>query len=525
MSSNLSALKLQVLSRISTLIHRALYLEETLQEVLSILSESLSMERATVTLLDREGGYLRIMASHGLGPEEKQKGVYNTTEGATGKIFRTGKALHIPDVTRDPLFLDKTGSRRKTGQTVAYTGVPIVQNSSPIGVFSVDRLFSRDVSVQEDIEFLNVVATLIAQLVSLNESIREREDALRRENVSLKYKLNKESQGMYIVGKSPSTQEVENRIAKVAPTHANVLLLGESGTGKTHIARIIHELSEKKSGPFVKVHCASIPENLLESELFGYEKGAFTGANTSRPGKFENADGGTIFLDEIGELGPRVQAKLLRVLQEFEFERLGSNRTIRVNVRVLAATNRDLQEAIQEGSFRQDLYYRLNVFPITALPLRKRKEDVPGLLNHFLRRFAKEYNRNFYFTPKALHRLQSHDWPGNVRELENFVERAIIMAESEKIGASLVEQALNLDYTPDMPDKREQAPEVASLEQKDGQEGDTDSLQEMEKNKILAALRETGGVKRHAAVRLGITERQIGYRIRKYGLEDYIHKN
>jgi len=530
MTRSISALKLQVLSEVSAIIHKALDLEEALQEVLRILSSTLAMERATVTLLDSDSGHLVIMASHGLSDEERRRGVYRSGEGVTGTIFRTVKPLHVPDVTCDPLFLDRTGARSGKDCKISYTGVPIILNNEPIGVLSVDRLFGEETSVQEDIEFLTVLATLIAQFIRLNEAVRAREEELRRENVNLKYQLSKEARGLYIVGKSTPMQEVERQVAKVAPTRATVLLLGESGTGKTLIARIIHDLSERKANPFVKVNCASIPENLLESELFGYERGAFTGATGSKAGRFEDADKGSIFLDEIGELSLGLQAKLLRVLQDREFERLGGNRTIRTDVRILTATNRDLKELVDQGRFRLDLYYRLNVFPITVPPLRRRKEDVIGLLNHFLRKMAHEYGRDLYFSPEALSLLNAHDWPGNVRELENMVERLVIMAEANRIDAGLIKLAMaDAKQTP-LPGAM---PLAAGMEAAaspgvvlDGEapaaRGRKPSLLEMERAEIINALKENDWIKRRAGIALGLTERQIGYRIRKFNLEERV---
>ncbi|WP_461208573.1 nif-specific transcriptional activator NifA [Desulfocurvus sp. DL9XJH121] len=524
MDTSISALKIQVLSDVSAIIHKALDLEAALQEVLRILSSTLSMERATVTLLDPDSEHLVIMASHGLSDEERKRGVYRSGEGVTGTIFRTMRPLHVPDVSHDPLFLDRTGARASKHERISYTGVPIILNNEPIGVLSVDRLFGGGNTPEEDIEFLNVLATLIAQFIRLNETVRAREEDLRRENVTLKYQLSKEAQGLYIVGKSPSMQEVERKLAKVAPTKATVMLLGESGTGKTLIARIIHELSERKSNPFIKVNCASIPENLLESELFGYERGAFTGASGAKAGRFEDANKGSIFLDEIGELSLGLQAKLLRVLQDREFERLGGNRTIRTDVRILAATNRDLKTLVDKGSFRLDLYYRLNVFPITVPPLRRRKEDVVGLLNHFLRKVAREYGRDLFFTPPALALLNQHDWPGNVRELENLVERLVIMAEGNRIDLDHIKQAI--------------VPESCVLPQENGEAAPAQawggpeaavapapappikSLKDTEREEVVRALRENSWIKRRAGEALGITERQIGYRIRKFGLEE-----
>jgi Nif-specific regulatory protein len=310
-------------------------------------------------------------------------------------------------------------------------------------------------------------------------------------------------------------QEVERQILKVAPTRASVLLLGESGTGKTLIAKIIHEFSERKDHAFIKVNCASIPENLLESELFGYEKGAFTGATGSKPGRFEDAHNGTIFLDEIGELPLGIQAKLLRVLQEREFERLGSNTTRKVDVRVVAATNRDLGELAEHGGFRADLYYRLSVFPIQVPPLRQRKGDIPALLNHFIDKVSREYGRILSFTPRALSELTMYDWPGNVREMENLIERLVIMSDGERVDAVFLKPYLNPSgmHGAAQPERGQGAQATGGT-----------PLRTMERNEVIAALRRNGWVQYKAAEELGITPRQIGYRIKKFGLAAVIEK-
>ncbi|WP_461210211.1 sigma 54-interacting transcriptional regulator [Desulfocurvus sp. DL9XJH121] len=517
MTRSLSALKLQALSEISATIHKALDLEQALEEMLRVLSRTLHMERGTITLQDPANGSLAIMAAHGLSPEERSRGVYHMDEGVTGRIFRTMRPLHVPDVDADPLFLDRTGARgTKAGERISYTGVPIVMNNEPIGVLSVDRLFSDDVSVEEDIEFLTVLATLVAQFIRLNEAVRQREERLKNENAALLYQVSKEGKGPYIVGKSPPMAEVERQAAKVAPTPATVLLLGESGTGKTLIARIIHELSDRRSGPFVKVNCTSLQESQLEKEIFGHENGSEASA---RPSRFEEAAGGTIFLDEVGELPPALQAKLLRVLQDRKFERPGSNRTISSDVRIIAATNHDLRELADQGRFRLDLYYRLNVFPIALPPLRNRKEDVQGLLNHFLHNASRAYGRDLYCTPQALDLLHQHDWPGNVRELENMVERLAIMSEDGRIGQRLIKLALAAEAAV----SRNRRDESRAEEEAAGQHSQgKPTLREMERNEILLALSESNWIKRRAGEALGLTERQIGYRVRKYGLEERV---
>lgn len=508
MSDHLHSLKLQVLSSISQIIDEALDLERTLADILRILSENLSMKRATITVPDPASGNLIITASHGLSSEERKRGVYGLDEGVTGRVFQTAKPYVVPDIREEPLFLDKTGARKFEKDRLSFIGVPILHHGAPIGVLNVDRLFDDSVGFEEDLSFLTIVATLIAQFLSLNRKIREREEALVRENVSLRSQLTRERRGPYIVGRSLAMQEVERQIEKVAATRATVLLLGESGVGKTLIARIIHELSDRKKYAFVKVNCASIPENLLESELFGYERGAFTGAVDAKPGRFEDADRGSIFLDEIGELPPGTQAKLLRVLQEREFERVGGNRTRKVDVRIITATNKNLAQLAEHGEFRQDLYYRLNVFPIVAPPLRQRPEDIPILLNHFLEKVAYDYGRTLSYTSDAFDFLTRYDWPGNVREMENMVERLVIMAESDRIDVELLRSLVS-----DRAGEPECPPKNATSAM---------PLKDMEKNEIIAALRRNDWIRYKAARELGLTERQIGYRVQKLGLEGLI---
>ncbi|MFZ5427946.1 MAG: sigma 54-interacting transcriptional regulator [Thermodesulfobacteriota bacterium] len=506
--NNVCQLELKVLYEISQIIGQALDLDQTLGDILRILSETLEMKRSTVTLLDEETSLLSIRASHGLSPEEKKRGVYRLDEGVTGRIFQTGKPFVVPDIAKEPLFLDRTQSRRLERGRIAFLGVPILLKGQTVGVLTVDRLFGDDVSFEEDVRFLSIVTALISQFVQLGKQVRAREEHLRRENLSLRFKLSKSYHRFFIVGQSQPMVRVHQMIEKVAPTRATVLLLGESGTGKTLTARMIHELSDRAKYPFIKVNCAAIPENLLESELFGYEKGAFTGAVAPKPGRFEEADKGTIFLDEIGELSAGIQAKLLRFLQEREFERLGGSKTRKVDVRIIAATNRDLAEAVTLGMFREDLYYRLNVFPVMSPSLRERREDIPALLNHFLDKLSREYGRRLSFSPRALDALVKYDWPGNVREMENLVERLSIMVEDERIDLA------------DIPPYFFSAGKPVAHVPLDGQ----GSLKDMEKREVMAALERHNWVQSRAARELGLTLRQMGYRIKKFGLEGMVNE-
>ena len=505
MEKNLRNAELNVIYETCRVIGQALKLDQALDTILGILSASLAMKRATVTLLDEETGYLVIRASHGLTEAERRRGVYRVDEGITGLIFRTAQPYVVPDISKEPLFLNKTRSRCILKEAITFLGVPILLHGKSIGVLHVDRLFGDEVPFEEDIRLLSIVATLIAQFVSLNRQVRLREAKLLKNRSNARGDASGGAPRVFMVGKSPAMLTVQKQIEKVAPSKASVLLLGESGTGKTLVAQIIHELSARSRFPFVKINCASLPENLLESELFGYEKGAFTGAVNSKVGRVEEADNGTIFLDEIGELTLPLQAKLLRFIQEKEFERLGGTRTKRVDVRVVAATNKDLAAGVAEGTFREDLYYRLNVFPIRVPPLRERRDDIPDLLQHFLEKTAQEYGRKISITRGAVAQFTRYDWPGNVREMENLVERMVIMVDGDQIEVSILPPYIG---------GWEGEPEKESLSR----------IAEMEKKEILSALARNGGNMTRTARELGLTLRQVGYRIKKFGLEKVVEE-
>jgi len=330
---------------------------------------------------------------------------------------------------------------------------------------------------------------------------------LRDENRELKEQIDAERQTTRLIGSSPKMVEVMEVIRTVAPTEATVLVRGESGTGKELVASAIHQLSPRAKQPLVKVNCAAIPETLLEDELFGHERGAFTGAHAQRKGRFEAAHRGTIFLDEIGEMAPAVQAKLLRVLQEREFERVGGSDTIPVDVRIITSTNRNLEEAVRDGKFREDLYYRVNVVPIFLPPLRERREDIAVLAGHFLERFAHRNRKAFEgLTPRAQEKLLAYNWPGNVRELENCIERSVVMVPGGFIDAKDI--TLNPDITGIAHD------DIASQLVTEGF-----SVEDFEQKLIEASLQKTGGNQSRAADLLGLTRRTLQYRIEKYNIE------
>ncbi len=512
MLQTLHGLKLSSLLAICQVIDTALDLESALKGVLCIMSEQLKMQRATVTLLNPETSQLSIHASYGLSQEEKQRGLYQLDEGTIERIFNSCEPYFVPDLEIQPLFLCETGTRKIPREMISFIGVPILLRGNPIGTLNVDRLFSDDITFEEDVNFLETVATLIGQFMSLHEKIKEREAALKRENISLKYQISKDSNGLHIVGKSASMIEVQRQIEKVSSTRAAVLLRGESGVGKTLVARIIHELSGRKNLPFIKTNCASIPENMLESEFFGHEKDAFPNATCGRPGRFEEAEGGTIFLDEIENIPLKLQAKLLGVIQDKELKRLGSNHIRPMDVRILAATTRNLGDLVERGKFRLDLYYRLNVFPINIPTLRERKEDITRLLNHFIQKISNDYGRNIHFTPTALDALIRYDWPGNVREMQNLIERLAIMSDSDNISLEFLKSYL----------APSQIAAVQQTTQYSGYARRRTSLKEFERNEILAALEQNNWLQYKAAHSLGLSARQIGYRVKKYGLENMI---
>ncbi len=517
------ALEVKALYRIVRLIGSAAHLDTALSAILKVLHDTLQMDRATLALLDNHNKQLSIRASYGLSVEEERRGVYGLDEGIYGQVFSTISPFIVPDVNSEPLFLNRTGARRPFSKTtISFIGVPVVLGGKPVGVLSVDRLFGLDVSLEEDVRFLTVVATLVGQFLSLNQAIRRDRQQLVQENNNLKARLHERHKKHYIIGHSKPMQEVFWNIERVAPSSATVLLLGESGTGKELAAQAIHEASPRRKKPFIKINCAALPETLLESELFGHEKGAFTGAAASRAGRFELADSGTLFLDEIGEIPLQLQSKLLRVLQEQQFERLGSSRTLSVDVRIIAATNVSLQDAVTAGTFRSDLYYRLNVVPVLLPPLRERHGDIPLLLDHFLQLSNRSNEKNIRMSSAFLDALASYEWPGNVRELQNLVERLVILSSgdillTENLPSHFLQQQAQV-ASPEHHCTRSTRPEVATVPA-DQTAPPAGSLEEREREQVIAALARHGWVQARAARELGLTQRQIGYRIKKFALK------
>ncbi|OGC06576.1 sigma-54-dependent Fis family transcriptional regulator [candidate division WOR-1 bacterium RIFOXYA2_FULL_36_21] len=499
----ISKIKGKILINISNALSSSLNLEETLGSIFRVLSETLEMERGTITLVDPITNELKIEVAHGLTKEEKERGRYKIGEGVTGKVVETGAPMVVTDAKSNPLFLNKTKARKGLeDKNFTFLCVPIKVSNKVIGALSVDRLFEKDVSYEEDLNLLTIIASMVGQAVKVRELAEKDKQAVVSENVMLRRELKGKYKFDNIIYSSSVMHKLLEGAMQVAESNANVLINGESGTGKELIASAIHYNSARVNKPFVKVACAALPESLLESELFGYERGAFTGALDRKIGRFELADQGTIFLDEIGDLTPATQVKLLRVLQEREFERLGGTETIKINVRVICATHRDLDKMVREDKFREDLYYRINVFSLVIPPLRDRKEDISLLVEHFIKKYSKGNNKKLKGISKAaLNILMNHNWQGNVRELENVVERAVVLCKKDLI-------------TP-----QELPPNLVSKEKLNNLESGGITLPEiveaLESQKIKDAL-EKCKTQRNAAKFLGITERMLGYKRQKY---------
>jgi Nif-specific regulatory protein len=485
-------------------------LRTALGPLLSLLENRTSLTRGMVTLLDRKTGTLKIEEAFGLSAEEKKRGVYRLGEGLVGHVFESGAAFVAPDLSKENRFLNRAKNRtRQDMKGLCFYCVPVRSAGSVIGTLSAERWIQsenpreRTECMARDKSFLEKVAAIIADSVRLREQIAESGHAKQDDYEAGRGVQGKLDAGSEIIGTSGAMRQVYEMILQVAPSDATVLITGESGTGKELAAAELHRLSKRASSPLIKTNCAALPESIIESELFGHEKGAFTGAMSQRIGRFEMANQGTIFLDEIGDIPQQIQVKLLRVLQERELERVGGSKTVKVDVRVIAATNRNLEEEVRSGRFRKDLYYRLNVVPIHLPPLRERKSDIVLLADYFTEKYAGKNSKPIKrISTPAIDLLTSYSWPGNIRELENCIERAVILSTDEVIHSynlpPSLQSAVSTNTGP-----------TSTLEA---------ALSRLEKELIVEALKISNGNMAAAARRLGITERQMGLRIRHYGI-------
>ncbi|WP_275357060.1 nif-specific transcriptional activator NifA [Methylophilus sp. YYY-1] len=529
--SDSSHVALVTIYEIGKILSSSLDLQKTLRQVVNLVANHLGMQRGMVYVRD-DGDSLQVLASVGFSKEEVARARFKVGEGVTGRICQMGMPAVIPDLVQEPLFLNRTGAHRSVeGMTVAYLGVPIKTGRETIGVLSFER-FAEDKHglFEEDLQLLTMVANLIGQTILLNQQVTSDREQLMQE----RQRLQKELAGKYsignVVGQSKRMREVFADVHMAAPGNSTILLRGESGTGKEVIARSIHFLSSRKDKPFIKVNCAALSESLLESELFGHEKGAFTGAMQERKGRFEQAHGGTLFLDEIGDTSAAFQVKLLRVLQERELERVGGNKTIKVDVRLICATNRNLEEAVNKGEFRSDLYFRINVISISLPALRERRDDIPLLVENFLGKFNKENSARVSITPEAMNVLSNCHWPGNVRELENCVERFATMARSNLIrevdipcqtnhclSSTLWKYQAQGTVIPIAPVNVSPASPPPPVELPPQEVAEEMPLTEREQ--LVQAMEKSGWVQAKAARLLNLTPRQMGYALKKYNIE------
>ncbi|MCP3966047.1 MAG: GAF domain-containing protein [Lentisphaerae bacterium] len=499
-------IEIEVLNQISHVIVRQKNVSLLLKEVLDILYREIGLKRGTITL--RRGNELYIEASHGLSDAEIKRGKYRIGEGITGQVALEHKPIIIPEISLEPGFLDRTQARASERE-IAFICVPIIYEDNVIGTMSMDRVKSKNTDLQKDFNLLETVANIMADAVSVIFKEKEERDRLLEENRRLKLELDRNLRPANIVGNCSSMRSVYAMISQVADSMATVLIRGNSGTGKELVARAIHRASQRHSRPFIAVNCAALPENLIESELFGHEKGAFTGATARRTGRVEAADGGTIFLDEIGDLSQPMQVKLLRFLQERTFQRIGSNEERRVDVRILAATSLKLEEMMVESTFREDLYYRLNVFPIRLPDLKERRSDIMLLADYFLEKYNKLYNKSIKrISTPAINMMMAYHWPGNVRELENCVERAVLTANDDVIHGYNLPPSLQTG----------QATNTATIQNDINADFNT-LVASFERELIVDALKLKRGNVAAVARHLRATTRIIHYKISKLNIE------
>ena len=498
----------------SKIISNNLNSESAVISLLQLLEEVNGLSKARVLLLSQDN-ILEIKYSYGHTDSEIERGKYLLGEGITGKVMETGKIALVPDIRREPSYLNKINQVNDfSSNKVAYIAVPILKDNKPIGVLAVYRSRPDGNTLHDDLLVLQIIATMIQMVLQISNLLAEKTDSLKNENKELRRALLNKNLYHDIIGDSPPLKKAIKSALRAAMSNATVMLYGESGTGKEKFARMIHFSSSQKDQPFITVNCAAIPENLLESELFGHVKGSFTGATNNKVGKFEAANKGTLFLDEIGDMSYELQAKLLRALQEKTIQKVGSNNEMPVNVRVITATHKNIKDSVNQGKFRLDLYYRLAVLPIELPALRDRSSDIKLLSMYFLNRANQRHGKNITFTYDVFEYFNHYSWPGNIRELENIIERIVILNESNNVGKEQIESVLEgeIFLTP-------QASNAQPVSHSNFTGRPYTKVNADERDHIIGSLQTSRGNKTQAALNLGMTPRQLQYRIKKLNIE------
>ena len=503
--------ELMLLSEISQRLIQGKELKDDLSVILELLVRHLDAERSLLSIFNRKNSKIYIEAAYGYNSAQQARGKYDLGEGIIGRVVELARPIIIDKISQSNLFLNRMQQELKTkdGEELSFICVPIIEEGKVTGTLSLIRKFNPFITNSESLNLLSIIGSLISRVVSSRQERVEELEVLRQKNLELQNKLDDDRRPVNVIGNSGKMRDVYALVEMVAETNSTVLIRGESGIGKELIADAIHYSSKRSKNSFVKVNCSALPDTLIESELFGHERGAFTGAESRRKGRFELADRGTIFLDEIGDIPMSTQVKILRILQQREFERVGGTETIKVDVRIIAATNRKLEQMIDKGEFREDLFYRINVFPLFIPSLRERRDDIPMLVDHFIEKFN---NRNGAgvkrITTSALNMLMVYSWPGNIRELENCIERACILSTDNVIHSYNLPPSLQ---TADSSDTRAKG-------------GLTYTVEQVEKQLIRESLTTTKGNIARAAELLQVTERMLGTRVKKYEIDAWRFK-
>ncbi len=535
--------------------------QKAIHTILSLISRQMGLNRGRVLLQETTSGYLYTAYAYGLTKEEVARGRFAMREGISGKVMYTGTPVIVSDIDKEDDYLCRTVDRATLPQeTVAFIATPIVRNGVVIGVLAVNRLSNRNRSLDKDLGILKLISLFISEILAVNAMLETQTQILKEENEQLRAMALGQGSQYGIIGESTSLMSALNKVGRAANASVTVLLKGESGTGKEKFSRMLHLSSHRQDGPFIAINCAAIPQDLLESELFGHEKGAFTGATQTKQGKIELANHGTLFLDEIGDLDLGLQAKLLRVLEERSITRVGATKPIAVDARIIVASHKDLHEAVNSGKFRLDLFYRLNVFPIELPPLREREGDIRLLARHFLNQANQEYSASAIFDHGAMEFLELYEWPGNIRQLENVVKRAVLLAdESRFISSALIERIIAeesaINHAAQVTVTEPEGPKVIDLPPQEApilpnapsmdfamaaqhqaarvgfgwpsQVATVDEqsekraywrVSEDESARLQQALEMAHGNKTRAALLLNMTPRQFSYRLKKLGL-------